>query len=89
LTQLIGWFAAIALMLTLGAQAAKQYRSTSTGGVSRWLYIGQLVASSAFVAYSIATGDVVFVVTNLILVGFAGFGLFCFLRNRRRESDNP
>ena len=60
-TELIGWSAAGILLLTIGRQVYTQWRERSTHGMSRWLFVGQLAASSGFVVYSWQLGSWVFV----------------------------
>ena len=81
----IGWFAAAVLLLTLGRQVYTQWRERQTKGVSRWLFVGQLTASTAFLVYSWLVENWVFVVTNALLLVTAGIGEWIFLRNRRLE----
>ena len=83
----IGWFAAAILLLTLGRQVFIQWRESQTRGVSRWLFVGQLTASTAFLAYSWLVENWVFVVTNSLLLVTAGIGEWIFLRNRRLEKS--
>jgi len=81
--ELIGWGGATVLLLTLGRQVYTQWRDRSVQGVSRWLFIGQLTASSAFLVYSWLLENWVFVVTNGLLLVTAGVGEWIYLRNRR------
>jgi MtN3 and saliva related transmembrane protein len=85
-TDVIGWASAMILLLTLGRQAWLQWRERRTRGVSRWLFAGQIAASSGFVVYSWLLSNWVFVVTNalILLTAVAGEGIY--LRNRRLES---
>ncbi len=83
----IGWFAAAVLLLTLGRQVYTQWRERQTKGVSRWLFVGQLTASTAFLVYSWLVENWVFVVTNALLLVTAGIGEWIFLRNRRLEKS--
>jgi hypothetical protein len=62
----------------------KQWREDSSAGVSRWLFVGQVAASSGFTVYSVLVGNPVFVVTNAILLASALAGLLIVLRHRRR-----
>ncbi len=82
----IGWFAACVLLLTIGRQVYTQWREGQTKGVSKWLFIGQLTASVAFVIYSWLVENWVFVVTNTLLLITAALGEWIFLRNRKRET---
>lgn len=84
-TDLIGWASALVLLLTVTSQVWKQWRSQTTAGVSPWLFIGQISASLGFVIYSLAVGDLVFVLTNSLLLLAAIVGQYLYLRNRYRE----
>ncbi len=84
-TEIIGWSAAAILLATISRQVYTQWRERSTQGLSRWLFIGQLAASSGFVVYSWLLGNWVFVVTNVLMLATAGLGQWIYLRNRHRE----
>jgi uncharacterized protein with PQ loop repeat len=86
LTELIGWCSAAVLLLTIGRQVLAQWRSGSTQGLSRWLFIGQLAASTGFIIYSWLLRNWVFVVTNVLILVTAAMGQWIFLRNVRREA---
>jgi lipid-A-disaccharide synthase-like uncharacterized protein len=83
----VGWLAAAILLATISRQVWTQWRSGTSAGVSRWLFVGQIAASVGFVAYSAAVGDPVFVVTNALMLVAAVVGLWIFWRNRRRETQ--
>lgn len=85
LTDLIGWASALILLLTVSSQVWKQWRTRTSAGVSKWLFIGQISASFGFVIYSFAVENWVFVVTNAFLMLTAVLGQFLFLRNKRVE----
>ncbi len=85
-TDLIGWSAALILLLTISRQVYKEWHEGSTQGVSQWLFIGQLTASLGFVIYSWLLGSWVFVVTNSLLVVAAGVGQYMYMRNKRRAA---
>jgi len=84
-TELIGWSAAAVLLLTISRQVYTQWRDRSTQGLSRWLFIGQLAASTGFVVYSWALGNWVFVMSNVLMLATAGVGQWIYVRNKRRE----
>lgn len=86
MTEVIGWASAAILMLTLGRQAWEQWRERRTRGVSRWLFAGQIAASTGFVVYSWLVSNWVFVVTNALILATALAGEAIYLRNRRLES---
>lgn len=86
LTDLIGWFSAAVLVLTIGRQVWTQWRTRSSQGLSKWLFVGQVVASTGFVVYSFLVGNWVFVATNLVMLLIALVGQGLYLHNRRRAS---
>ena len=85
MTELIGWFAASVLLATIGRQVYTQWRDGSTSGLSRWLFVGQLTASLAFIIYSWILGNWVFVVTNVLMLITAALGHWIYLANKRRS----
>ena len=84
----IGWLSSGLLVLTVGHQVLKQWRAGSSEGVSRWLFIGQLAASTGFIVYSLLVHSIVFVATNglMLLNGLAGYGVVLYHRRRERLS---
>jgi uncharacterized protein with PQ loop repeat len=80
---LIGWFSSLVLLLTLGRQVFSQWKSREVKGVSRWLFIGQLLASLGFSVYSYLLDNWVFLFTNLALLLTAVAGELIYLRNNR------
>ena len=68
----------------------------SSEGVSRWLFVGQLAASTGFTAYSYLVRNWVFVVTNALMLVNGLLGLFIVLappavaaRRRGRSPRRP
>jgi uncharacterized protein with PQ loop repeat len=86
-TEIIGWASSVILVLTLGKQVYKQWREGSSEGVSKWLFVGEIAASLGFTVYSWLVGNMVFVVTNSLLLinGLLGFGIL--LHHRRRQQQ--
>jgi MtN3 and saliva related transmembrane protein len=84
LPDLIGWSAALILLLTVGRQVYTQWRDGVSTGVSKWLFIGQAAASIGFVAYSWLLNSWVFLVTNAAMLAVAVLGQVILLRNRSR-----
>lgn len=82
---IIGWAASLVLILTVCRQVWKQWSDHSTEGVSHWLFIGQMAASAGFLVYSWLLGNLVFTVSNGVLLLAALIGQLLYWRNRRQE----
>ena len=82
--EIIGWTSSCILLVTLITQIHKQWKLDTHKGVSKWLFIGQLAASLGFTAYSIGTGNVVFIVTNTFLAASAVVGIFIYYRQGKQ-----
>lgn len=80
----IGWASSLVLLATLTRQVWGQWQSRATSGVSRWLFVGQLMASTGFAVYSWLLHNWVFLVTNLALLITAVAGEWLYLINTRR-----
>ena len=83
-TELIGWLAGAILIATIGRQVYAQWRDKATAGVSKWLFVGQVAASTGFVVYSWLQRDWVFVATNVVMLANALLGQYIYLQNRRK-----
>ena len=83
MTDLIGWASSLVLLITIAVQIRRQWQSGSNKGVSKWLFIGQLVASVGFLIFSILTGSLVFAITNAMLTLGNLSGIFIYFKNRR------
>ena len=84
-SEAIGWFSSFILVLTIGKQVHKQWKSGSSEGVSKWLFVGQITASTGFTIYSVMVGNWVFVVTNALLLVSALLGILIVYKHRRSE----
>ena len=85
MNEIVVWFSSVILVLTISAQLRKQWRSGTSKGISKWLFIGQVCASLGFVWYSVLVHNWVFVVTNALLGLEACAGLALLFHHRRRE----
>ena len=85
--ELFGWGSSIVLLTTLICQVYTQWRSRATAGVSRWLFLGQCVASVGFTVYSVHLRNWVYVTSNLaiLITAIVGEGLFLFNRRAIRK----
>jgi MtN3 and saliva related transmembrane protein len=83
---IIGWLSSAFLLATLLRQVHRQWRERSTQGVSKWLFIGQLAASTGFLTYSFLLESWVFVFTNAALLLTAIAGQMIYQRNTREQS---
>jgi uncharacterized protein with PQ loop repeat len=79
---LIGWLSSAVLLTTIARQVFTQWRTRSAAGVSRWLFIGQLTASTGFALYSYLLHNWVFLVSNLALLLTAVAGEIIYLKNK-------
>lgn len=85
LTEAIGWISALILLATISRQVYKQWEEKSSEGVSKWLFIGQVGASTGFAVYSWLLENWVFVVTNILMLLSALLGYAILMHNRRCE----
>ena len=85
MTEAIGWLSSAILVLTITTQVLRQWRSGTSKGVSRWLFIGQFAASTGFCIYSVLVDNWVFIATNGLLAIEALVGLAIVRVQRRRE----
>ena len=84
-SEAIGWFSSFILVLTIGQQVYKQWKSGSSEGVSKWLFVGQITASTGFTIYSLLVRNWVFVVTNALMLLSALVGIVIVMKHRRAE----
>jgi MtN3 and saliva related transmembrane protein len=82
MTEIIGWASSLILLATLIKQVYKQWSEASSEGISKWLFVGQLAASTGFTVYSYLVGSWVFMVTNFLLTinNIIGIGLYFYFR---------
>jgi uncharacterized protein with PQ loop repeat len=86
-TEAIGWFAAAVLLATIGRQVYTQWRDGSARGLSRWLFVGQITASVAFIVYSWLLANWVFVATNVLMLVTAAVGQWVYLDNKKTDAN--
>ena len=84
--EILGWASSMILLATLLRQVYRQYRERSTQGVSSWLFIGQLTASTGLLIYSFLLKNWVFVFTNAALLLTAIIGQMIYQRNAREQN---
>jgi len=83
MTEIIGWASSLILLATLIKQVYKQWSDGTSEGISKWLFIGQLAASSGFTVYSYLVGNWVFAVTNGLLTINNVIGIILYFYFRR------
>ena len=83
----LGWISSIILVLTIGKQVYKQWQEGVSEGISKWLFIGQITASTGFTIYSWLVHNRVFVVTNLLMIlnAFIGLSLVLWQRHHKQK----
>jgi uncharacterized protein with PQ loop repeat len=84
-SEAIGWFSSFVLVLTIANQVYKQWKSGTSKGVSKWLFVGQITASTGFTVYSVMVNNWVFVVTNALMLMSALVGIVIVMKHRRAE----
>jgi MtN3 and saliva related transmembrane protein len=84
--EVIGWVSSFILLLTLVKQVHKQWKDRTSEGVSKWLFLGQLVASVGFTTYSYLVGNWVFTVTNGLLTINNIIGIYLYFRFRKKSA---
>lgn len=67
-------------------QVYTQWKTQATAGVSKWLFIGQLVASTGYLIYSFLLHNWVFLSSNIAILFTALLGEALYLRNRRLKA---
>ncbi len=82
MTEFIGWASSIILFSTVSRQIYKQWQEGTSEGVSIWLFIGQIAASTGFAVYSWLLWNPVFIFTNTLMVlnGIVGFIISLYLK---------
>lgn len=85
MTEIIGWGSSLVLLATLVKQVYKQWSEGTREGISKWLFVGQLAASTGFMVYSYLVESWVFLVTNGLLTvnNIIGIWLYYYFRKTR------
>ena len=81
----VGWAASVVLLATLARQIHTQSQDANAKGVSRWLFVGQMLASVGFIAYSWMLHNWVFIVTNSLILLTAIVGQVVVWRKRAKR----
>lgn len=88
ITEALGWTSSLILLVTLIKQVHKQWKSKTSEGISKWLFLGQLAASVGFTIYSYSTGNWVFIATNGILTVNNVIGIYLYYRYLDKNADD-
>jgi MtN3 and saliva related transmembrane protein len=64
----IAWLAAVILLTTIGRRVYTQWKTRSTAGISKWLFIGQVAGSVGFEIFSCLLHNWVFLVSNVAFI---------------------
>lgn len=86
MTEAIGWGSSLVLLATILQQLSKQWQEGSARGVSKWLFVGQSLASLGFTIYSALVRNWIFTITNALLLISALFGMAITFHFKRRSS---
>ena len=82
--EIIGWASSLILLLTLVKQVYKQWKDATRDGISKYLFIGQLLASTGFTIYSHLVGNWVFTVTNGLLTVNNIIGIYLYFHFKKK-----
>ena len=83
----VGWVASALLIATLARQVHVQSRNPDASGVSRWLFIGQSAASIGFIVYAWLLDNLVFIVTNSLILLTALIGQCTVAMHKRKRKQ--
>ena len=89
MTEIIGWASSIILLITLIKQVYKQWKEGTGEGISKLLFVGQVLASIGFTIYSYLVENWVFTVTNAILTvnNFVGLYLSFYFKRKNAKKN--
>jgi MtN3 and saliva related transmembrane protein len=73
---ILGWTATLVLLVTLLAQIHREVRSGKVDEISPLVFVGQCAASIGFLAYSALVGNLVFIVSNAMILVVALLGVW-------------
>ena len=82
----IGWASSAILLATIVRQVYTQWKTKTIAGVSKYLFVGQLAASTGFTVYSLMLENWVFLTSNVALLITAVTGQILYFKNKKRES---
>jgi len=84
--ELIGWGSSVILLATIMRQVYTQWKTKAATGVSRWLFVGQLTASTGYTVYSYLLHNWVFMSSNIALLATAIIGEILYVHNKRDQA---
>jgi MtN3 and saliva related transmembrane protein len=73
---ILGWTATLVLLGTLLAQIHREIKSGKVDEISPLLFVGQCAASIGFLLYSTLVGNLVFIVSNAMILAVALLGVW-------------
>jgi uncharacterized protein with PQ loop repeat len=73
---ILGWTATLILLVTLLAQIHREIKSGKVDEISPLLFVGQCAASIGFLLYSALVGNLVFIVSNAMILAVALVGVW-------------
>ena len=85
--EIVGWIGSLILVLTMGKQVYNQWSEGSSKGVSVWLFVGQIAASTALGIYSFLIWNPVFIFTNSLLIIVAILGLIIAIYQKKDDEE--
>jgi MtN3 and saliva related transmembrane protein len=85
--ELIGWTSSAVLLATISRQVYAKWKSKSTAGVSRWLFIGQVTTPMGFTIYSFLLHNWIYLASNIALLITAVVGQVIYKCNERQAAN--
>lgn len=83
----IGWFSSTVVFVTQIIQLREQVKKGSKG-VSKWMFVGNVIATSGFVVYSYLQNDTIFLTANsIILCGHITGMILTFWQKSHEKKD--
>ncbi len=88
---ILGWSATCVLLVTLLAQILREIRSGKVDEISPLLFVGQCAASILFLVYSALVDNLVFIVSNAMILAVALLGVWVrhHLKAKRARLGTP
>jgi uncharacterized protein with PQ loop repeat len=85
----VGWSASVVVIMTTIGQIIAQWKAHTSKGVSPLLFVGNMVAAALFLNYAIMIHNVIYEVSNSVMLAASLFGLCLLIRQRHATPVPP